>query len=346
MVRIVLSPLLVLPMIWGVMRGLSSQQQVSWDSLLKRVKGVANGSVVSLYAGLFEELAFRWMAQPIAMFAVYGFITLLKPVDIFVPLGLSSPAGTYVFEGIGRLLALCTFNTLDSTILLVSDDQIYRYGVYLVDISFALVHYSSQGFVGVLSKPIGCAYFRRLMYSYGFVAVVFSHVMWDWWLMAGDSLTWLLAAPFKALFQHRGGRALKVDGLTSSGAVTCAGGCSSTNLTMSCSECGGRNLFCSQECQDSNSNSHKEKCALNMRKQAVLKKRNELNLEYLERAKKLREEVEKRKIELDLEDEMIRYDLADLAEAPRARFMLATRRGAGDPQQQGAQQAEGRAKRD
>lgn len=63
-VRIIVSPYLFFPMAFGVLDGAFSPERVSRDSVMKRLKRVVGGSVVSLYAGFFEELAFRWMVQP------------------------------------------------------------------------------------------------------------------------------------------------------------------------------------------------------------------------------------------------------------------------------------------
>jgi len=136
--RILLSPFLAVPMLIGGVQGLlaldhgaeegsgDERRMLSAGGVLARVRALATGLVTACYAGLFEELAFRWLGQPVAMALVYVVVAAGAPMDALLGacgLKLSLPVGAYPFELLGLGLSALSLGLLDLAIRLISAER-------------------------------------------------------------------------------------------------------------------------------------------------------------------------------------------------------------------------------
>ena len=203
--RVILSPYLVFPLLGAVLEGisLSATHPVSFRTAGMNARSAVSGILISGYAGTFEELACRWLCQPLFMAFVDVWVGMFSflPFDWLLQLfglRLSLPVALYPLEALGGILSLLTLGKLDAAIAIVPKDRAYRYGVYLAELFFALAH-CHQGPLGVLIKPLGSVVERRFLYKYGLLAGILAHFIWDAILLAGPQVLWLLCSPLLAL---------------------------------------------------------------------------------------------------------------------------------------------------
>lgn len=245
--RILLSPFLAVPMLIGGVQGLlaldhgaeegsgDERRMLSAGGVLARVRALATGLVTACYAGLFEELAFRWLGQPVAMALVYVVVAAGAPMDALLGacgLKLSLPVGAYPFELLGLGLSALSLGLLDLAIRLISAERSCAPAPQAaLDLPGHLLTHAlpprpawlllsprvpfvftdrygvylvdlgftlahwRQGALGMALKPVGTTYKRKIMARFGFPAAVVAHIVWDAWLMAGGALVWLIALP-------------------------------------------------------------------------------------------------------------------------------------------------------
>jgi hypothetical protein len=176
--------------------GDSEMKTMTW---LERLKAAGTGTVVAVYAGVFEEVAFRWFLQPAAMAVARLSILVCNPGDAVIHMltGSTTQMGSLGFRALGYVLNCLSFGMIDEAVMMLGPDvdPVYFYGVYIVDLAFSLAH-AHQGPIGIITKPIGCAIMRKFTYAYGLPAGILSHVMWDWVLMAGFHVCMLVMIPF------------------------------------------------------------------------------------------------------------------------------------------------------
>jgi hypothetical protein len=185
-VRIIVSPLMILGMLVGSLTGTAKVVPFTKESWKTSFEDIGIGASVSSIAGIFEEIQFRWLMQPFMM-TIVGFLVWAVP-HYGVIFGL--------FHNIDWMYSKLTFGKLDDLFIQVSGgDEIYVHAAILCDIFFSLAH-AHQGLVGILMKPIGCVYLRYFMYAYGFQGAILAHVLWDFMVLSWPSLIGMLLGIF------------------------------------------------------------------------------------------------------------------------------------------------------
>ena len=185
-VRIIVSPYMILGMLLGSLMGAAKVVPFTKESWKTSFEDIGIGASVSSIAGIFEEIQFRWLMQPFMM-TIVGFLVWAVP----------HYGGFFgLFHNIDWMYSKLTFGKLDDLFIQVSGgDEIYVHAAILCDIFFSLAH-AHQGLVGILMKPIGCVYLRYFMYAYGFQGAILAHVLWDFMLISWPSLMGMLLGIF------------------------------------------------------------------------------------------------------------------------------------------------------
>ena len=118
----VLSPYLVLPIAVSELIMMASAREVaSWRRLFSHVQSMVVGALTAVYAGVFEELQCRWMAQPVCMALVYASMGLSAPLDFLlsaIGVKIPLPIGALPFALLGRILHVLSFGMLDAALAL------------------------------------------------------------------------------------------------------------------------------------------------------------------------------------------------------------------------------------
>ena len=185
-VRIIVSPYMILGMLLGSLMGAAKVVPFTKESWKTSFEDIGIGASVSSIAGIFEEIQFRWLMQPFMM-TIVGFLVWAVP----------HYGGFFgLFHNIDWMYSKLTFGKLDDLFIQVSGgDEIYVHAAILCDIFFSLAH-AHQGLVGILMKPIGCVYLRYFMYAYGFQGAILAHVLWDFMVISWPSLMGMLLGIF------------------------------------------------------------------------------------------------------------------------------------------------------
>ena len=137
-VRIILSPYMVLIVLITIPHGFHRIVPFTVPSWKESISDVTKGIMKSISAGVFEEIRYRWLLQPVVMTLVG---CLVRGVG-----------GGGLFDMIDWIYSILTFGKIDALFVTVSNgNKIYVHAAVLCDLYFAYRH-KHQGWGGMIIK--------------------------------------------------------------------------------------------------------------------------------------------------------------------------------------------------